>query len=139
MDLPDRLRHYIEGAHVDSVSGATFDVLDPVTNETYVRAAAGEQADVDRAVAAALVEFEEGTWRTTNATTRGKVLLRVSQLLRERAEDFAVAEARNSGHPIGNARWEANTAADVFEYFAGAANKHYGQTVPVQEIGRAHV
>lgn len=63
------------------------------------------------------------------------MLLKVSQLLRERAEDFAIAESRNSGHPIGNSRWEANAAADVFEYFAGAANKHYGQTIPVQDNG----
>lgn len=54
---------------------------------------------------------------------------------RAAAEDFAVAESRNAGHPIGNARWEANTAADVFEYFVGAANKHYGDVVPVQDAG----
>ena len=45
--LPDRIRHYIDGEFVDSVGGETFDVLDPVSNETYVRAAAGQAADVD--------------------------------------------------------------------------------------------
>ena len=50
--LPDRLRHYLDGEFVDSIGGEVFDVLDPVTNEPYVQAAAGQQADVDRAVAA---------------------------------------------------------------------------------------
>ena len=47
-DLPDHIRHYIDGEFVDSVDGDTFDVLDPVTNETYLRAAAGKKADIDR-------------------------------------------------------------------------------------------
>src|SRR5690606_20819584 len=52
-DLPERIRHYIDGEFVDSADGVTFDVLDPVTNETYVQAAAGKKADIDLAVAAA--------------------------------------------------------------------------------------
>ena len=92
-------------------------------------------SDADRAAAMALAEFESGTWPKMSATARGKVLLKVSQMLRERAEDFALAETRNAGHPIGNARWEANAAADVFEYFSGAANKHFGDVIPVQDGG----
>ena len=61
-ELPDRIRHYIDGSFVDSIDGDTFDVLDPVTNETYVQAAAGKKADIDRAVAAARRAFTEGPW-----------------------------------------------------------------------------
>ena len=50
--LPARIQHYIDGAFVDSVDGDTFDVLDPVTNRTYLQAAAGKKADIDLAVAA---------------------------------------------------------------------------------------
>ena len=125
----------IGGRRTAAADGATFDVSDPSTGEVFATVAQAGPVDVDLAVAAATVEFEEGSWSRTNATTRGKVLLEASRLLRERAEDFAVAEARGAGHPIGNARWEANTAADVFEYFAGAANKHLGQVVPVQDGG----
>jgi len=125
----------IAGEKVPAADGSTFDVADPSTGEAIGTVARAGAADVDRAVAAALHEFEQGTWRRTSATQRGKVLLEVSRLLRERAEDFACAEARSAGHPIGNARWEAGTAADVFEYFAGAANKHLGMTVPVQDGG----
>lgn len=125
----------IGGRRQEASSGATFDVADPATGERLATVAQGAPADIDLAVAAAQAEFETGTWRRTNATQRGKVLLAAGTLLRERAEDFAVAECRNAGHPIGNARWEANTAADVFEYFAGAANKHFGQVIPVQDGG----
>ncbi len=125
----------IGGERAAAIEGETFVVNDPSTGAELATIAQAGPADVDAAVAAALAEFEDGTWRTASATARGKVLLEVSRLLRERAEDFAVAEARGAGHPIGNARWEANTAADVFEYFAGAANKHFGNVVPVQDGG----
>lgn len=125
----------IAGERTPSADGATFSVNDPATGEHLATVAQAGSVDVDAAVAAALHEFDNGSWRRTHATARGKVLLEVARLLRERAEDFAIAEARNAGHPIGNARWEANTAADVFEYFAGAANKHYGDVVPVQDAG----
>jgi acyl-CoA reductase-like NAD-dependent aldehyde dehydrogenase len=125
----------IGGRSAPSLDGVTFTASDPSTGEDLATIAQAGKADVDLAVAVALEEFESGTWRRTNATARGKVLLKVSQILRDRAEDFAVAEARNAGHPIGNARWEANTAADVFEYFAGAANKHLGSVVPTQDAG----
>ena len=59
-DLPDRIQHYIDGEFVDSVDGDTFDVLDPVSNETYLQAAAGKKADIDRAVAAARRAFTDG-------------------------------------------------------------------------------
>lgn len=125
----------IGGIRQPAADGATFEVAEPATGGRLATVAKAGPRDVDAAVAAATVEFDEGPWRRTNATARGKVLLEVARLLRERAETFAVAEARNAGHPIGNARWEVGTAADVFEYFAGAANKHYGDVVPVQDAG----
>lgn len=125
----------IGGKAVPAADGATFEVADPATGERLATVAQAGRADVDAAVATALAEFEEGSWRRTSATQRGKVLLAASLALRERAEEFALAESRNAGHPIGNARWEANAAADVFEYFSGAANKHFGQVIPVPDGG----
>jgi len=60
--IPEKIRHYIDGAFVDSVSGETFDVLDPVTNQPYITAASGDKADIDLAVAAATRAFTEGPW-----------------------------------------------------------------------------
>ncbi len=125
----------VAGVKTPAADGATFDVAEPATGARLTTVSQAGKADLDAALSAASDEFETGAWRRTNATARGRVLYRVAELLRERAEDFAVAEARNGGHPIGNARWEANAAADVFEFFAGATNKHYGQVIPVQDDG----
>jgi acyl-CoA reductase-like NAD-dependent aldehyde dehydrogenase len=94
-------------------------------------------ADVDAALAAAHRAFADGrgAWARTNATERGRVLHRVAALIREREDLLATAEARGAGHPIGDARWEVGAAAGTFEYYAGAANKHFGSVVPVQDAG----
>ena len=125
----------IGGEQCDAADGNTFTVENPATGEALATIAQAGSADLDRALRIATEEFDRGTWRRTNATARGKVLLRASQLFRERAEEFAMAEVHGAGHPIGNARWEAGAMADVFEFFAGAANKHYGQVIPVQDDG----
>lgn len=125
----------IAGEHRPSADGSTNELIEPATGQPLATVSQAAAADVEAALVAATHEFERGIWRRTSATERGKVLLRVAALIRERAEQFALAEARGAGHPIGNARWEANTTADVFEYFAGAANKHYGDVIPVQDPG----
>ena len=66
--LPDLIRHYIDGQSVDSVDGDTFDVLDPVTNQPYIKAASGKTADVDKAVAAAKAAFETAQARRNEAS-----------------------------------------------------------------------
>ncbi len=125
----------IGGTHASSSSGATLDILEPATGQGLATVAAGDAADVDRAIRAARESFDTGVWSGQSATARGRVLLRVAALMRERSEDLAVLEARNAGKPIGDARWEVNAAADVFEYYAGAANKIFGETIPVQDSG----
>lgn len=133
--MPSSFDLVIGGERRPAADGATFELTEPATGERLTTVAQAGADDVEAALRAASDEFDTGQWRRTNATDRGRVLSRVAALLRERAEAFAVAEARGAGHPIGNARWEVGTAADVFEYFAGAANKHYGDVIPVQDPG----
>jgi len=125
------------GERGEAASGETFTVLDPSTGTMLAAVAKAGPADVDRAVGIAHRAFADGrgAWARTNATERGRVLARVATLLRARAEQFALAEVRNAGHPIGDARWETEAAAGTFEYYAGAANKHFGQVIPVQDPG----
>ncbi|MCU1455502.1 MAG: aldehyde dehydrogenase [Acidimicrobiales bacterium] len=127
----------IGGARRDAAAGETFTVLDPSTGGALTDVAKAGVADVEAAVAGAHAAFDDGrgAWARTSATERGRVIHRVSELLRDRAELFADAEARGAGHPIGDARWEVGAAAGTFEYYAGAANKHFGQVVPVQDPG----
>lgn len=127
----------IAGERRDAVDGDTFAVTEPATGHVLAHVAKGGPADVDAALASAHAAFDDGrgAWARTNATHRGRVLQRVAELLREREDLFALTEARGAGHPIGDARWEVGAAAGTFEYYAGAANKHFGQVVPVQDAG----
>lgn len=109
--------------------------MEPATGEALATVARAGTAEVDQAVGVALAAFEGGDWSARSATDRGRVLLRVAALLRERAEELAVLEARNAGKPIGDARWEVEAAAGTFEYYAGAANKLFGEVVPVRDPG----
>ena len=127
----------ISGVRREAADGATFTVTEPGTGRPLADVAKAGTIEVDRALAAAHATFADGrgTWARTNATQRGRVLLRVAELLRSKVEEFAMAEARNAGHPIGDARWEVGAAAGTFEYYAGAANKHFGSVIPVQDAG----
>ena len=127
----------VAGERRDALDGETFTVTDPSTADALTEVAKAGPADVDAAVAIAHAAFADGqgAWARTNATERGRVIHRVAELLRERIDVFAETEARGAGHPIGDAKWEVGAAAGTFEYYAGAANKHFGQVVPVQDPG----
>ncbi|MGN6503182.1 MAG: 5-carboxymethyl-2-hydroxymuconate semialdehyde dehydrogenase [Pseudolysinimonas sp.] len=116
--LPDRIRHYIDGAFTDSVDGGTFDVLDPVTNEPYTTAAAGTKADIDRAVAAATRAFREGPWPRMKARERARVLNRIADAVEARDAELAEWETFDTGLPITQALGQAQRAAENFRFFA---------------------
>ncbi len=117
-DLPARIQHYIDGALVDSVGGGTFDVLDPVTNEVYVQAAAGTKADIDLAVAAARRAFTEGPWPRMLPRERSRVLHRIADIVESRDTLLAAWESFDSGLPISQALGQARRAAENFRFFA---------------------
>jgi acyl-CoA reductase-like NAD-dependent aldehyde dehydrogenase len=125
----------IAGERRPAVEGKTFTVIEPGTGGTLAEVAEAGPEDAGRAVEAAVRAFEEGPWPRTPATHRGRVLLRASVLVRERLEDLATLEARNVGKPIGDARDELGIVADTLEYWGGAANKIFGETVPIQDSG----
>lgn len=116
--LPRHLSHYIGGRHVDSVSGATFDVLDPVSNEAYATAAAGGAADIDRAVRAATQAFRHGPWPTMKARERARILGHVADAVEAREDRLAELESFDTGLPITQARGQAKRAAENFRFFA---------------------
>ncbi len=125
----------IAGEERPAADGARFTVAEPATGAPLAEVARAGAEDLELALSAAARAFDSGTWSSVSATDRGRVLLRVAELIRERLEDFAWAEVRNAGHTIEDARWEAGAMADVFEYYAGAANKHLGSVVPTPDAG----
>jgi 5-carboxymethyl-2-hydroxymuconic-semialdehyde dehydrogenase len=117
-DLPDRIRHYIDGEFVDSADGDTFEVIDPVTNETYIHAAAGKKADVEAAVAAARRAFTDGPWPKLLPRERSRVLHRIADIVESRDQQLAELESFDSGLPITQALGQARRAAENFRFFA---------------------
>jgi acyl-CoA reductase-like NAD-dependent aldehyde dehydrogenase len=125
----------IGGQRKEGREGRAFSVYEPSRGQPMSEVAEAGPAEVHEAVGIALRAFEEGSWSRTPATIRGRVLASAATLLRERAEAFATVEARNAGKPIRDARSEVEAAASTLEYYAGAANKFFGEVVPVQDPG----
>ena len=113
----------------------TFDIVEPATSELMARAAVASPADVDGAVKAAREAFERGSWSEAPASARAKVLYKIAELIRADVDRLATLEARNAGKPIRDARDEVLGAAQCFEYYAGAATRIYGETIPVTAPG----
>ena len=124
----------IGGEQVDAADGQTFDVTNPATGEVMAKAPLGGAEDVDRAVKAAQAAFE-GPWSTWSASKRGRTLQKFSNLIKQNLEELARLESQNVGKPISSARGEALAVSLVFEYYAGAANKVFGETIPVSRPG----
>ncbi|GAA1391762.1 5-carboxymethyl-2-hydroxymuconate semialdehyde dehydrogenase [Luteococcus peritonei] len=117
-NLPEKIQHYIDGEHVDSIEGETFDVLDPVTNENYIKAAAGQAADIDRAVKAARKAFDEGPWPRMTNRERNRVLNKIADAVEEQEQRLAELETYDTGLPITQAKGQARRAAENFRFFA---------------------
>jgi betaine-aldehyde dehydrogenase len=135
-DAPTTARMVIGGETVDAADGQTFDLVNPATGKTIGTAPLGGRADVDKAVEAAQAAFEERKgWASWAAGKRGRSLSKLADLIKKNSEELAWLESRNGGKPITSARGEIIGASLVFDYYAGAANKIYGQTIPVSKPG----
>jgi betaine-aldehyde dehydrogenase len=126
----------VGGQPVDAADGQTFEVLEPATGRVMATAPLGGKEDVDRAVDAARKAFDDPKgWSSWSASKRGRTLAKLSALVKSNLEELARLESRNVGKPITGARGEALGASLVFEYYAGAANKVFGETIPVSKPG----
>jgi acyl-CoA reductase-like NAD-dependent aldehyde dehydrogenase len=124
-------RLFIGGEWVDGANAATIDVHDPHDGSLIASVAEAREVDVDRAVTAAAAAFDD--WRQWRAADRGRVLLRLADLIEEHAADLALLETRDTGHPIRDAqRLDLPRTAETFRYFGGMADKYQGSVVPVE-------
>jgi len=113
----------------------TFDVVEPATSKVMAKAGVASPADAATSGAAARTAFEGGAWSNAAASARAKVLYRIAELIRSHLDPLAILEARNAGKPIRDARDEVLGAAQCFEYYAGAATRIFGETIPVSAPG----
>ena len=104
-------------------------VVNPATELAIAELDPAGIDETDRAVAAAKVAFP--AWRAVAPGDRARLLRRLATLVEEHAEDLALAETRNVGKPIADSRGEVGMVAEVFHFYAGAVDKHHGETIPV--------
>src|SRR3984893_17652457 len=99
-------RNYVNGQWTASVSGETFPVYDPSTEEVIARVSAADKVDVNLAVKAAREAFDEGPWSKTTAQDRGRVLFKLAEKIRQNTAALAELESRNTGKPIVEAEYD---------------------------------
>jgi acyl-CoA reductase-like NAD-dependent aldehyde dehydrogenase len=107
----------------------TLTVLNPATEEPIAELESAGVDEVDDAVARARGAFR--AWRAVGVADRARLLRRLAALVEEHAEELAQIESRNVGKPITGARAEVGMVANVFHFYAGAVDKHHGETIPV--------
>jgi len=124
---------YVNGEFVHAESASTFDVVDPATGELLARVPDANAADVAKAVAAARAAFDAGAWKDATAQDRGRVLFKLAEIVRQRADELADLETRNTGKPIVEAEFDVADVATCFEYYGGLATKIHGDVIPVPD------
>ena len=107
----------------------TLSVLNPATEQPIAELEQAGVEDADAAVARAKAAFP--AWRAVTPNDRARLLRRLAGLVEEHGEELARIESQNVGKPISGARAEVGMVADVFHFYAGAVDKHYGETIPV--------
>ena len=127
--IRDRL--FIGGEFVDALDGATFETINPHDGSLIARVARAGEVDVDRAVTAASAAFPG--WSGLGAAARGRILLRLADLIESNADELARLESLDTGHPIRDSRnLDVVRTAAAFRYFGGIADKLQGDVIPVE-------
>lgn len=128
---PIRHQLFIDGRFVDAQSGETLPTLNPHDNAPIADVAMAGRADIDAAVAAAQRAFP--AWSRMAAADRGRILLRLADLIEANAEELARLESLDTGHPIRDSRaLDVPRTAACYRYFGGMADKFQGETIPVE-------
>jgi phenylacetaldehyde dehydrogenase len=129
---------YINGEPVDALSGKTFEVTNPATEEVIAQAAHGTKADIDKAVSAARTAFI-GPWSRFTPAQRARLIYRLGDAIESNAEELAILETLDNGKPLSVSRGsDVPVAADRLRYYAGWATKLDGTCPEVSLPGDWH-
>ena len=128
-----RYQMLIDGAWCDASDGGRFETFNPATGAPWATAPEATEQDVDRAVRAAHHACYEGPWAKMTATQRGHCLRRLADLMADRSEELGEIETRDSGKMFAETRWQAKYISEFLAFYAGAADKINGDTLPIDK------
>ncbi|KAG4141176.1 hypothetical protein ERO13_D06G059800v2 [Gossypium hirsutum] len=125
---------FINGNFVDSISGKTFDTIDPRTGEVITKVSLGDREDVDLAVKAARHAFDYGPWPRMSGSERGRMMMKLADLIEENVEEIAALDAVNGGKLFTLCKAiDIPGAARTLRYYAGAADKIHGTVLKMSK------
>ncbi len=122
---------FVGGRWVDSHSKRLYPVYNPAHGNVLAQAQQGDGEDTRSAIETAKAAFQNPAWRDIDPSKRGRILIKISQLIRERLDELSKLETMNNGKPIGQAKGDVAYSARLFEYYAGLADKVQGDTIPM--------
>ena len=125
--------HFIDGKYVEPIGGKWLDSIDPYLGKPWARVPQGCAQDADRAVAAALRAMTSGPWASMTATHRGKLMLRLADLVTQNAERLAEIEVRDNGKLLAEMRGQLAYHPEWWRYFGGLADKVQGGVMPIDK------
>jgi aldehyde dehydrogenase (NAD+) len=127
-----KLAMLIDGSWVPASDGAIFDSLNPATGAVWATVPEATAEDVDRAVRAADRALS-GPWGAMTPTGRGKCLRKLGDLLADNSESLGRIETQDTGKMFKETAWQATYIAEFLQFFAGAADKIHGETLPIDK------
>ncbi len=125
----DQFQHYIDGNF--EPGSATFESINPATGDPWAIMPEARANDVNQAVEAAAQALKNPRWSKLSATSRGKLLFRLADLVEKNASEIAKVETRDTGKIIRETSAQISYVADFYRYYAGLADKLEGTHVPI--------
>jgi acyl-CoA reductase-like NAD-dependent aldehyde dehydrogenase len=126
-------RLLIGGEDVDAASGETFDALNPTTGKAWAQHALAGSEDIDRAVRAAKQAFESEAWQSLSPTRRGRLMMRLAELIGGHAEEIAQVEVRDNGKLYREMLAQLRAIPEWLYYYGGLADKIEGRVIPLDK------
>jgi (Z)-2-((N-methylformamido)methylene)-5-hydroxybutyrolactone dehydrogenase len=123
-------RMFINREWAEARSGKTFESVNPYTGRPWAVVPEAGDEDVDDAVQAARAAFDEGHWGRMTGTERARLMRRLADLIAENTEQLATIESADNGKLLRETRGQLKALPEWFHYFAGAADKIQGETIP---------
>ena len=125
--------HFINGQYVEPIGKQWMDTINPYTGKAWAKIPQGCAKDVDRAVTAAKHAMTEGPFSKMTATERGKMMLRLADLVTQHAERLAEIEVQDNGKLIAEMRGQMNYHPEWWRYYGGLADKVEGSVMPIDK------
>ncbi len=126
-------QHFIDGQYVDPLGGEWIDTVNPYSGEAWARIPNGCERDVDRAVLAARRAMTEGPYAKMTPTQRGKLMLKLADLVAANAERLAQVEVRDNGKLYSEMKGQLDYHPEWWRYYGGLADKVEGAVMPIDK------